>query len=65
MVEAGDNLTISIQEALINAQSNDVIVLPKGNFKIESTLLFDGDVDGDGSFAKTLPSWAMGKTKPF
>ncbi|WP_076536927.1 parallel beta-helix domain-containing protein [Shewanella sp. UCD-KL21] len=61
MVEAGDNLTISIQEALINAQSNDVIVLPKGNFKIESTLLFDGDVDGDGSFAKNITIMGYGQ----
>ncbi|MGZ9898764.1 parallel beta-helix domain-containing protein [Shewanella gaetbuli] len=61
MVEAGDNLTISIQEALINAQSGDVIVLPKGNFKIESTLLFDGDVDGDGSFAKNVTIMGYGQ----
>lgn len=61
MVEAGDNLTISIQEALINAQSGDVIVLPKGNFKIQSTLLFDGDVDGDGTFAKNVTIMGYGK----
>ncbi|MCT7942543.1 parallel beta-helix domain-containing protein [Shewanella holmiensis] len=64
MVEAGDNLSISIQEALINAQSGDVIVLPKGNFKIQSTLLFDGDVDGDGTFAKnvTIMGYGMNET---
>ncbi|WP_153913640.1 SO2930 family diheme c-type cytochrome [Shewanella sp. TC10] len=61
MVEAGENLTISIQEALINAQSNDVIVLPKGNFKIESTLLFDGDVDGDGVFSKNVTIMGYGQ----
>ena len=54
IIEDGENLTMRIQEALINAQSNDVIVLPKGNFKIASTLLFDGDVDGDGAFAKNI-----------
>ncbi|MCF1437976.1 MAG: right-handed parallel beta-helix repeat-containing protein, partial [Shewanella sp.] len=63
-VEAGDNLTTRIQEALINAQSGDVIVLPEGNFKIQSTLLFDGDVDGDGVFAKniTIKGYGMDKT---
>ncbi|NKF51749.1 hypothetical protein G3R49_14375 [Shewanella sp. WXL01] len=61
MVDPGDNLTISIQEALINAQSGDVIVLPKGNFKIESTLLFDGDVDGDGTFAKNITIMGYGQ----
>ncbi len=64
MIEDGENLTIRIQEALINAQSNDVIVLPKGNFKIASTLLFDGDVDGDGSMAKniTIMGYGMDET---
>ncbi|MEZ9595797.1 parallel beta-helix domain-containing protein [Shewanella sp. 10N.261.52.F9] len=64
MVEEGDNLTMRIQEALINAQSGDVIVLPKGNFEIESTLLFDGDVDGDGSYAKnvTIMGYGMDET---
>ncbi|GIU29480.1 parallel beta-helix domain-containing protein [Shewanella sp. MBTL60-007] len=64
MVEDGENLTIRIQEALINAQSGDVIVLPKGNFEIESTLLFDGDVDGDGSYAKnvTIMGYGMEET---
>ena len=64
LIEAGDNLTHRIQEALINAQSGDVIVLPKGTFSIESTLLFDGDVDGDGSFAKnvTLMGYGMNET---
>ncbi|WP_394132643.1 parallel beta-helix domain-containing protein [Shewanella maritima] len=61
MVEAGDNLTQNIQEALINAQSGDVIVLPKGNFKIQSTLLFDGDVDGDGTFAKNITIMGYGQ----
>ncbi len=60
MIEDGENLTIRIQEALINAQSNDVIVLPKGNFEIESTLLFDGDVDGDGSYAKNVTIMGYG-----
>ncbi|MBW8182115.1 parallel beta-helix domain-containing protein [Shewanella nanhaiensis] len=60
MIEDGENLTIRIQEALINAQSNDVIVLPKGNFKIASTLLFDGDVDGDGSMAKNITIMGYG-----
>ncbi|MCG9757073.1 right-handed parallel beta-helix repeat-containing protein [Shewanella insulae] len=54
IIEDGENLTTRIQEALINAQSNDVIVLPKGHFKIASTLLFDGDVDGDGAYAKNI-----------
>ncbi|MGS0729757.1 hypothetical protein ACVBKF_26415, partial [Shewanella sp. 0m-11] len=64
MIEEGENLTIRIQEALINAQSGDVIVLPKGNFEIESTLLFDGDVDGDGSYAKnvTIMGYGMEET---
>lgn len=63
-IEAGENLTTRIQEALINAQSGAVIVLPKGTFKINSTLLFDGDVDGDGSFAKnvTLMGYGMNET---
>ncbi|WP_076414721.1 parallel beta-helix domain-containing protein [Shewanella sp. UCD-KL12] len=54
IIEDGENLTTRIQEALINAQTNDVIVLPKGNFKIASTLLFDGDVDGDGTYASNI-----------
>lgn len=64
LIEDGENLTTRIQEALINAQSNDVIVLPKGNFKIESTLLFDGDVDGDGAYAKniTIMGYGMDET---
>ncbi|WP_394204098.1 parallel beta-helix domain-containing protein [Shewanella waksmanii] len=64
LIEDGENLTLRIQEALINAQSNDVIVLPKGNFKIESTLLFDGDVDGDGAYAKniTIMGYGMNET---
>ncbi|QDO83609.1 hypothetical protein FM037_10655 [Shewanella psychropiezotolerans] len=64
MIEDGENLTIRIQEALINAQTNDVIVLPKGNFKIASTLLFDGDVDGDGTYAKniTIMGYGMNET---
>lgn len=64
MIEAGENLTTRIQEALINAQSGDVIVLPEGNFKMDSTLLFDGDVDGDGVFAKniTIKGYGMDKT---
>ncbi|AQS38708.1 parallel beta-helix repeat-containing protein [Shewanella psychrophila] len=64
MIEDGENLTIRIQEALINAQTNDVIVLPKGNFKIASTLLFDGDVDGDGTYAKniTIMGYGMDET---
>lgn len=64
MIEAGDNLTTRIQEALINAQSGDVIVLPKGRFEIQSTLLFDGDVDGDGAFAKnvTIMGYGMDET---
>ncbi|WP_372872251.1 parallel beta-helix domain-containing protein [Shewanella sp.] len=61
MVEAGENLTTRIQEALINAQSGDVIVLPKGRFEIQSTLLFDGDVDGDGAFAKNVTLMGYGK----
>ena len=61
MIEDGENLTLRIQEALINAQSNDVIVLPKGTFEIESTLLFDGDVDGDGSFAKNITIMGYGQ----
>lgn len=60
MIAAGDNLTTRIQEALINAQSNDVIVLPKGTFNIESTLLFDGDVDGDGAYAKNITIMGYG-----
>ena len=63
MIEDGENLTIRIQEALINAQSNDVIVLPKGTFEIESTLLFDGDVDGDGSFAKNITIMGYGQNE--
>ncbi|MBV7316852.1 parallel beta-helix domain-containing protein [Shewanella sp. NIFS-20-20] len=64
IIEAGDNLTARIQEALINAQSGDVIALPKGEFMIESTLLFDGDVDGDGSFANniTITGYGMDQT---
>ena len=64
MIEDGENLTIRIQEALINAQTDDVIVLPKGNFKIASTLLFDGDVDGDGMYAKniTIMGYGMDET---
>lgn len=60
IIEDGENLTTRIQEALINAQSNDVIVLPKGHFKIESTLLFDGDVDGDGAYAKNITIMGYG-----
>ncbi|PWF62271.1 hypothetical protein CBX96_16560 [Shewanella sp. BC20] len=56
----GDNLTTRIQEALINAQSGAVIVLPKGTFNIDSTLLFDGDVDGDGSYAKNVTIMGYG-----
>ncbi len=63
IIEAGDNLTSRIQAALINAQSGDVIALPKGEFMIESTLLFDGDVDGDGSFAKNITITGYGKDK--
>ncbi|WP_240464842.1 parallel beta-helix domain-containing protein [Paraferrimonas sp. SM1919] len=42
MIEAGDGLTTRLQEALINAQAGDVIVLPKGRHMIDSTLSFDG-----------------------
>ncbi|QQO83352.1 SO2930 family diheme c-type cytochrome [Shewanella algae] len=61
MVEAGDNLTTRIQEALINAQSGAVIVLPKGRFEIDATLLFDGDVDGDGSYASNVTVMGHGR----
>ena len=43
MVEVGDNLGASITEAFINARAGDVIVLPEGNFKLDRTLLFDGN----------------------
>ncbi|MGL5905509.1 MAG: SO2930 family diheme c-type cytochrome [Shewanella sp.] len=63
-IAPGENLTTRIQEALINAQSGAVIVLPQGTFNIDATLLFDGDVDGDGSFAKnvTIMGYGMNKT---
>ena len=63
-VEAGDDLTRRIQTALINAQTGDTIVLPKGTFDIESTLTFDGDADGDQVYADnvTITGYGMDQT---
>ncbi|MBY5994178.1 parallel beta-helix domain-containing protein [Ferrimonas balearica] len=60
-VEAGDNLGANITEAFINAQSGDVIVLPEGTFMLDRTLLFDGDADGDGVFAKNVTIMGYGQ----
>ncbi|WP_028112532.1 SO2930 family diheme c-type cytochrome [Ferrimonas kyonanensis] len=62
-VEAGENLTQRIQNAFINASSDSVIVLPEGEFSITSTLQFDGDVDGDGNFAKNVTIMGYGRDK--
>ncbi len=60
MVEVGDNLGASITEAFINARAGDVIVLPEGNFKLDRTLLFDGN----GATAKdvTIMGYGMDRT---
>ncbi|MBY6225503.1 parallel beta-helix domain-containing protein [Ferrimonas balearica] len=63
MVEVGENLGANITEAFINAQSGDVIVLPEGKFKLDRTLLFDGDADGDGVFAKNVTIMGYGQDK--
>ncbi len=53
-IPATGDITQAIQEALINAQSGDTIVIPKGTHKIKSTLTFDGDADGDQIIAKNI-----------
>ncbi|GAA4886318.1 SO2930 family diheme c-type cytochrome [Ferrimonas pelagia] len=61
MVSAEGNVAENILNAFINAQSNDVIVLPEGTFQPDRTLLFDGDVDGDGVFAKNVTIMGYGQ----
>ncbi|GAA5192495.1 parallel beta-helix domain-containing protein [Ferrimonas gelatinilytica] len=63
MISAEGNIAENILEAFINAQSNDVIVLPEGTFKPDRTLLFDGDADGDGVFAKNVTIMGHGQDK--
>lgn len=62
-IDAGPELTERIQEAFINADNDAVIVLPEGRHTLTHTLLFDGDVDGDGAFVQNITIKGMGQEK--
>ncbi len=55
--DVGEN----INKALIEAKSGDYIVLPKGTFKLNTTLTFDGDTDGDQLIARNITIAGYGR----
>ncbi|NRB38806.1 MAG: right-handed parallel beta-helix repeat-containing protein [Pseudomonadales bacterium] len=58
-----NDITSTVKEALINAQSGDTIILPEGTFYFNDRLTFDGDNDGDGVIIENITITGAGRDK--